>query len=195
MPPAKDAKDAVPVAVAAVKVQTDGPKGKDAAKALTQALDYGFLMARIGYNASHKDQLELREEKDGEVVIKSLSGEVFPADFRPCFALKDGYLLLSSSPDAIKSFQAPTGEPKPGGEVPLARFNAASTRDYLSSHAPQLAKLLAAAGAGEEKVLAEQLAGLSAVLEPTGRVELLASGNATGAKLVLRVKPARPLKK
>jgi hypothetical protein len=195
VPPAKDAKGAVPVVVAAVRVRADDPAGADAAKALTQGLDYGFLMARIAYNTSHKDQLELREEKDGDAVIKSLAGETFPAGFRPCYALKGGYLLLSTSPDAIKSFKAPTGDPKPGGEVPLARFNAAVARDYLSSHAPQLAKLLSAAGAGDEKALTEQLGGLAAVLEPVERVDLLARGDATGLRLMLRVKPAKPLKK
>lgn len=195
VPPAKGSKDAVPVAVAAVKVQTDDPKGADPAKSLTQALDYGFLLARIGYNSSHKDQLELREEKDGDTVIKSLAGDAFPAGFRPCFALKGGYLLVSTSPDAIKAFKTPAGDPKAGGEVPLARFSGAATRDYLMAHSPALAKLLSTAGAGDEKGLAQQLDMLAQVLEPMEKVELLATGNATGMKFALRVKPTKPLKK
>ena len=71
---AAEEKGAAPVLVGAVKVQTDGPKGAEAAEALVQSLDYGFQAARIAYNASHKDQLALREEKDGDAVIKSLVG-------------------------------------------------------------------------------------------------------------------------
>ena len=194
-PPAKGTKDAVPVLVAALKVQTDGPKGVEASKALVQALEYGFQTGRIAYNATHKDQLELREEKDGDAVIKSLTGDAFPAGVRPCFALKGGYLVVSTSPDAIKEFKAPTGTPKPGGEVPLARFNATLARDYLLSHGPALAKVLSAAGAGEAKELAQQLDALALVLEPVGKVELLARGDASGLKVMLRVKTVKPLKK
>ncbi|MCI0701783.1 MAG: hypothetical protein L0241_11925 [Planctomycetia bacterium] len=185
----------VPVLVGAVRVQGEGQKGEDAAKALVGAIDYGFQTARIAYNATHKDQIELREEKDGDVVIKWLSGEAFPPGFRPCFALKNGYLLVSTSPEAIKSFRAPAAEPKAGGEVPLVRFNAVATRDYLTTHAPKLAKLLAGVGAGEEKTLLEQIGGLAAILEPVDKVELLTSGNATGLKVMLRVKIVKPLKK
>jgi hypothetical protein len=193
-PPAKGLKDAVPAAVVAVKVQSNGPKGAEAEKALVQALDSGFLLARLGYNAKHKDQIELREEKDGAAVIKSLACDGFPAGFRPSFALKGGYLLLSTAPDAIRSFEPPTTEPKPGGAVPLARFNANAARGYLSSHGAAMAKLLSAAGAGDEKDLGQQLATLAQALEPVEKVELVARGDATGVKLSIRVKPARPLK-
>ncbi len=192
-PPAKGT--TVPVLVAALKVQTDGAKGAEASKALVQALEYGFQTGRIAYNATHKDQLELREEKDGDAVIKSLTGDAFPAGVRPCFALKGGYLVVSTSPDAIKAFKVPTGTPKPGGEVPLARFSATAARDYLTTHGPALAKLLSAAGAGEAKELAQQLAALALVLEPVEKVELLARGDATGLKVMLRVKTVKPLKK
>lgn len=192
-PPAKG--QTVPAVVAAVKVNDFGPKGAAAAKALDQALEYGFQVARIAYNAKHPDQIELKEEKDAEVVIKSLSGGNLPAGFAPSFALKGGYLVLSTSPDAIKGFSPPTNEPKIGGDVPLARFNARGSRDYLTAQTPQLAKLLAGIGAGEEKQLAEQLGNLALVLEPVEKVELLARGSADGLKLVVRVKPVKPLKK
>lgn len=192
-PPAKGAE--VPAVVAAVKVSGDGAQGADAAKALDQALEYGFQVARIAYNAKHKKQLELKEEKDGDAVVKSLSGGGLPAGFTPSFALKGGYLLLSTSPDAIKGFHPPTGEKKPGGDVLLARFNAVSANEYLTAHGPKLAKLLSGAGAGDEKSLTEQLDHLALVLEQVEKVELLTRGDEAGLKLMLRVKPAKPLKK
>lgn len=196
-PPAKGA--TVPVAVAAVKVNSDGPKGAEASKALIQTLGYGFQVARVAYNAKHKDQIDLTEENDGDAVMKTLTGDGMPAGVRPCFALKGGYLLVSTSPDAIKSFKAPTGDPKPGGDVPLARFNAASARTYLTAHAAELPKLLAGAisgtVAGDEKWVPDQLRMLAMVLEPVESAELFARGDATGLKLTLRIKPAKPLKK
>jgi hypothetical protein len=194
-PPPKGAKDAAPTVVGAVKVPRNGANGAEAEKALVQSLEYGFQVARIAYNAKHKDQIALHEEKDGDAVIKSLVGDGLPAGFRPSFALKGGYLLVSTSPDAIKAFQPPTGEMKPGGDVPFARFNATATRAYLASHGPALAKLLAAAGAGDAAGLEQQLDLLAQLLEPVDRVELLANGDATGVRLSLRLKPTKPLKK
>jgi hypothetical protein len=193
-PPAKGMKDAVPAVVVAIRVQSDSPKGAEAAKALVQSLDSGFVLARFAYNSKHKDQLELREEKDGDVVIKSLAGDGFPAGFRPSFALKGGYLLVSTSPEAIKSFKPAATEPKPG-EVPFARFNASAARGYLSSHSAPLAKLLSAAGVGDAPGLEQQLGMLAQALEPVDRVELVARGDATGVKLSLRVKTAKSLQK
>lgn len=194
-PPAPGAKGALPATVVAVKVRSDGPKAAEVATALVQALEHGFQLARIAYNSKHKDQLDLRNEKDGETVIRSLVGDGLPPGFRPSFAIKGGYLLLSTSPDAIKAFQPPTGTPKAGSEVPFARFNATAARGYLTSHGSSLAKLLSAAGAGNEKELEQQLDVLAQALEPMDRVELLGGGDATGAKLSLRVKLAKPLKR
>ncbi|AWM39028.1 hypothetical protein GobsT_27030 [Gemmata obscuriglobus] len=185
---------AVPVAVAAVKVATVGPKGADAAKALDQALEYGFQVARVAYNAKNEEQLELKEETSAGTVIKSLSGGALPPGVVPSFALKDGYLLLATSPDAIKSFKTPTADTVPLGEVPFARFNAASVREYLAAHGPKLAKLLNSAGAGTEASLVEQLGQLGLALEPVERVELLTRGDDGGLKLLLRVKTVKPLK-
>jgi len=193
--PAKESKTAVPVMTAAVKVQTSGPNGATASRALLQTLEYGFQTGRIAYNSSHKDQIELREETDGDTVIKSLAGEALPAGFRPCFALKNGYLIVSSSPEAIKTFEAPTADPKAGGDVPLARFNSTVAREYLAARGSVLVPVLAAAGAGEEKALAEQFESLGMLLEPVEKLELIARGSPTGLKIALRLKTTKPLKK
>lgn len=189
-PPAKGSD--VPVLVAAVRVK-DGATAE--AKAALAALEFGFQSARVAYNSKHDDQMELGDEKDGDAVIRVLSGGPLPAGARPCFALKGGYLLVASAPDAIRAFRAPVAEPKPGGPVPVARFGATATRDYLTAHAGALAKFLSATGAGDEKALAEQLAGFAAVLEPFEKVELLAHGDASGLRLALRATTAKPLRK
>lgn len=189
-PPAKGT--AVPVLVAAVRLRAGAT---DEAKALAQALEYGFQAARIAYNATHTDQLALDEERDGDTVIKLMSGGPLPAGARPCFAVKSGHLLLASSPDAIRAFRAPAAEPKPADAVPLARFGAAATRAYLAEHAGALAQFLAATGAGPERELREQLRQLADVLEPFEKVELLLRGDAGGVRLGLRATAAKPLRK
>lgn len=189
-PPVKGT--SVPVLVTAIRVK-DGATAE--AKSALAALEFGFQSARVAYNAKHADQMELDDEKDGDVTIRVLSGGPLPAGAKPCFALKGGYLLVASAPDAIRAFRAPAAEPKAGGPVPVARFGATATRGYLTAHAGALAKFLSATGAGDEKALAEQLAAFAAVLEPFEKVELLAHGDANGLRLALRATTAKPLRK
>jgi hypothetical protein len=193
-PPAKETKDELPAVVAAVKVQAEDPKTGDTAKTLLQTLEYGFQVIRVNYNAKHTEQMELREEKVGDVVVKSLVCDAFPAGFRPCFAFKDGYLLLSTSPQSIQAFQAPKDAPRPGGEVPFARLNAVAAREYLSASAPKLAKLLSTTTGGDETSIADQLANLLVILETLDKVEVLTHTHDSGVKLMFRVTPVKPLK-
>jgi hypothetical protein len=186
----------LPVLVAAVEVRPAGPNGDDAARSLLQAIDFGFQMARFAYNSAHTDQIDLKETRDGDVVVKSLvNDKAFPPGFRPSFALKGGFLLVSSSPDGVTRFRPPSGDPKPGGEATIARFSAIATRAYLQTHGEGLAKVLAGLGAGEEKELHGQFDQFGAVLELLDRVEVLTRGDESGMRLAVRVKFAKPLKK
>jgi hypothetical protein len=194
-PPA-DGDGFLPVAVAAIQVRTDGPDGAAAAKALADGVEFGFRMARFAYNSSHPDQIDLREAKDGDAVLRSLvNDKAFPAGFRPSFALKGGYLLLATSPEAIKAFRPPAAAPKSGGEVPLVRVSGTAARAYLLAHRGPLAKFLADAGAGSEPEVLTHLDQFAAVLELFDRVELLARGDDASARLTIRVTFAKPLKK
>jgi hypothetical protein len=186
----------LPVGVAALQVRAEGPGGPAAVEELAKAVEFGFRAARFAYNMSHADQIDLREAKDGDVVIRSLvNNKAFPAGFRPSFALKNGYLLLATSPDAIKAFRAPATPATPGGEVPLARFSGTAARAYLLAHREPLAKFLSGAGAGPEQEVLTNLDQFAAVLELFDRVELLARGDATTYRVILRVSFAKPLKK
>lgn len=186
----------LPAAVVALQVRSDGPDGAAAAKALADGVEFGFRMARFAYNASHPDQIDLRETKDGDAVIHTLvNAKAFPAGFRPSFALKKGYLLLATSPEAITAFRPPDAAPKSGGDVLLARASAVGVRAYLQSHRTPLAKFLADAGAGPEAEVLTHLDQFTAVLELFDRVEVLTRGDDTGVRLTVRVTFAKSLKK
>lgn len=186
----------LPVVVAAVRVNGDGPDGKATSKAIGQAVEYGFFTFRVAYNAGHKDQIELREEQDGTTTIVTLVNDAgFPSGFRPSFALKGGYLLVTTDPDAIRRFRPPSAEPKAGGEVLVARFNGAATRAHLKQHGPRLAKFLAGLGQGDEKEMAALLEQLAVVLEPVDRVEVVTRSDESSLRVAVRVKLVKPLKK
>jgi len=185
----------LPVVVAAVQIDSTGPKGKEAARDITRAVGFGFNAARVAYNSSHADQIEIVETEDGDGLITSLVNEKgFPAGLQPSYAFKAGYLVVASSPDAIKRFR----EPKPGpatGEATLARFSAAASREYLHKNGGELAKFLAAAGHGEEKALRQQFEQVAAMMEVLDRVEVVSRGDANGLRLAARIRFVKPLKK
>ncbi|HXD87703.1 MAG TPA: hypothetical protein VN641_14500, partial [Urbifossiella sp.] len=159
------------------------------------AVGFGFNTARIAYNASHTDQIELVETDDSDNVITSLvNDKKFPAGFRPSYAFKGGFLLVASSPDAIKRFRKPKEAPS-GSEALLARFSGSATRAYLQAHREPLARFLSSAGNGSEKDLLRQFDQAATVLELVDRVEVFSRGDDSGLRLAARFTFAKPLRK
>jgi hypothetical protein len=196
-PPVKGAY--LPTLVAAIEISGEPEDRAKAEKALLEALDFGFRMARFAYNAKHADQVELKEEKDPKTgaVIKSLVSEKgFPPGFRPSFAVVKGYLVLATSPEAIKRFEPPApANPVAPGHTTLAKLSGTRTREYLLVHGPKLAKTLADLGVGDEKKLAEHIEALAGVLELVESAEVITRPDENGLQIAVRVYPAKPLKK
>lgn len=181
-----------PVPVAAVRI--DGTK-PEAGSAILDAVEYGFRTFRVVYNAGHADQIDIRRTQDGDVTITSLVNDKgFPPGVRPSFAMKGGYLVVAGDPDAIRRFRPPTTDPKPGGEVVLARFNGPATRHYLEKNGPRLAGFLGGLGAGDEKQLADLTRQLVVALEPLDRVEVVTRGDEASLRVAVRVKLVKPLR-
>ena len=192
-PPRADA-GVLPVPVFALEVQSAGPRGAEAAKALAGAVDYAFQTARVMHNAAHPDQLDLNEEKDGDAAIKSLAGDkVFPPGVRPAFALKEGFLLLASDPAAIRRFRRPAAEGST--DVLLARSSLTSVRAYLEAKATSLTKFLADRSATPPAEVARQLREVAEALELFDRIDVLARPRGRTVHLAVRLKMAKPLAK
>ena len=100
----------LPTAVAVIQISGNGEERTKAEKALTQGIEFGFQMLRVAYNAKHTHQIELKEETDPKsgIVLRSLVNDKgFPPGFRPSFAVVKGYLVLATSPEAIRRFTPP----------------------------------------------------------------------------------------
>jgi hypothetical protein len=194
-PPAKDS--FLPTAVAAIELSGTGDERAKAEKALVQAIDFGFLMARFAYNARHTDQIEIKEEKVGDIVIKSLVNDKgFPPGFRPSFAIVKGYLVVATAPEAIRRFNPPGVGASAKGYNRLAVFAGTRAREYLQQHGTKLAKFLADLGiAVDEKGTRETIETVAAALELLESAELISRPHSNGLQLALKIKPARPLKK
>lgn len=186
----------LPVAAAAVQIDAAGPKGKETARMIVHAVGFGFDAARVAYNAGHADQIESVETEDGDVIITSLvNDKVFPPGFRPSFAYKAGYLVVATSPGAVRRFTAPKSGSGAGEESLLARFSGAGTRAYLQAHREPLAKFLSATGHGNETELLKQIDQAATVLGLLDRAEVVTHGDADGMRIALRAKLAKGLKK
>jgi hypothetical protein len=195
-PPSKDS--FLPTLVGAVEISGDEAARAKTKKALAEALDFGFLMARVAYNATHTDQIDLKEEKDAAtgVLIKSLVNEKgFPPGFRPAYGIAHGHLVVATSPEAIKRFSVPANEPQPQGLARHAVFSGARTRDYLHTHGTRLSKFLTDLGAvNDETKTRETIASLAEILELFDSAEVVTRTDEGGLNIVLRIKPAKPIK-
>jgi len=196
--PAKDA--LLPTFVGAVELSGTGEERVRAQQTLVQGIEFGFQMLRISYNSRHTDQIELREEKDPKsgVVIRSLVNEKgFPPGFSPSFAIVKNYLVLATSPEAIRRF-VPTAadSANPSADRILGRLSGTRARQYLQTNGEKLTRFLVEIGATKDEAKTrETLAALASALELIDSAELIARPDENGLRLAGKIKPAKPLKK
>src|SRR5207253_5587155 len=122
-PPAKGTW--VPEWTAAVRVE-DG----ETARVVAQAVDAAAQLVRVDHNRKHADPIDLGEETRDGVTVKFLTSKAFPSGFRPAFAVRDGYLVVSGSPDGVRRFKPKSS----GADAPVLRLSAARLREYLGQH-------------------------------------------------------------
>ncbi len=189
-PPAADT-GPLPVVVGAVRLRADGPRGADVPRAVERAVGFGFEAARVAYNAKHADQIEIEEESAVDGRITTLVGaKAFPPGVRPSFGVKGGFLVLATSPDAIRRFHPPSDAPPAGaGEAVVARMSGTAVRGYLREHREALARVVG----GDATETGRTLDQMMMLLEPLDRAEVVVQGSETGLRLSLRARLARPL--
>ena len=157
-----------------------------ATKPVTQALDFGAGLARLGYNRDHADQLDLGDDTRDGRTVKFLSGAIAQ---RPAFGVVGGFLVLASSPDRVHGFRV-------GGEVsrpPMVRLDAVRLRKYLGDRRDGLAAALGAQDGRPAADVAKELDGLAGLLSAFKRVELRHTAGDGLIRLTLDVETVEPL--
>jgi hypothetical protein len=129
--PSKDAKQ-LPQTMFALAVKS-GSNDQPVDKSLFKAVELFAGIAVLDYNKKNPNSvIRLQTVMQDKVEVLCLSNDkVFPPGFQPACALKDGFLLVASSPDAILKFRVHDRRPDERKETPLLRLSA-----------PELAKLL-----------------------------------------------------
>ncbi|HXL17520.1 MAG TPA: hypothetical protein VN961_08370, partial [Streptosporangiaceae bacterium] len=150
-----------PHVLAALRVQAGN---KDAAvdQALLKAVQFLGNLAVFDYNRKHADQVRVKTAMQGAVEVKYLANDKgFPSGLQPAVALKEGYLVLASSPDAMRRFGAAAVTAVAGPEVPLLRLSLSELASFLKHRREAIIGFVAAknqvsreaAGKGLESVL------------------------------------------
>jgi hypothetical protein len=194
MAPEEKAKSWVPQAFAALRVRPgDKPPFVDqtafaAVKMLAQA-------AVIDHNSKHVDRLRLKTEMQDKVEVSYLDGAAkLPPGVRPAFALKDGYLVLATSPNVLRRFGTTVDRP-PAADVPLLRVSLAQWRAYVQVHRQALAAALAEQNKAKPEEVAHQVDALLEGLRLFDRLEISQRSGDGRTALTLRVRMALPLRK
>lgn len=165
--------------------------GADVPKIILQAVDVAAQLARIAHNRDHDDQIEITEESRDGQTIKSLTNEKgFPPGFRPSFGITRGYLVIASSPEAVRRF-AP-GTPT---DSPVMRFSAKELRVYLEKHGPAFAEFVAKAGKRPLDEVKKELATLTAALEVFEQIEFRYTAANDRIKVSVHIDFAKSLRK
>jgi hypothetical protein len=173
-----------------------GDKDKPLDRALLEVLNSFALLGVFGYNNSHPDQLTIRAVMQDQVEVRYLTGDRgLPPGLQPAFALKDGYLLLASSPEAIRRFGAAAKPaPSPADESPLLRLSFQELTRFLNTRKEVLIPAMAEKDHVSAEEAGRRLERLVLSLQLFDRLQLsrhLSQGRLT---FVFRLKSSQPLR-
>jgi uncharacterized protein DUF3352 len=183
-----------PHTIWALRIQ---PGGID--RALLNALNSLALLAVFAYNGSHQDQMSFHALDKMEGGYLSNETE-FPPGFQPAFTLKDGFLILASSPEAIARFNLAKAKGTTerqadisSREIPLLRISLRELSQYLSTYQNALADHIAKKNQMPKTDAANKLEALNQLCQLFNRIELVQRSNSGLMTLTLRVQTAVPL--
>jgi hypothetical protein len=187
--PAVDAKQ-LPQAIAALAIQP-GPKEAPVDQTLYRGMQFFLGLAILDYNRKNKDQFQVRTELQGNVEVKFIANDqLFPPAFQPAFALKEGYLLLATSPAAIAQFQRRAAPPTASDEVPLLRISATELAKLLRAQRDRLIVHLAEKHQQSKEAAAQGLDSLLAVLDAFQEATLSHRAGADHVSWIFRIQMA-----
>jgi hypothetical protein len=187
-PPAGE-KSPIPHGLLALRLRSD--KGAD--EAVLSAVDFYARLAVIGYRNQGK-AISFKTLRQDKVEVKYLAGDgAFPAGVQPAYALKDGYLVFASSPEALRRFGSAAAA-KSSGEVPLLRLSGKALAAYLTERRDGLVPIIAEKNNLSKDEAGRRLDGLVGGLRLLDRVEVSQSSEPGRLSLTFRVQTAQPLK-
>lgn len=190
-PPASS-KTWTPHALFALRIATG--EGEDPVdQAVLSAIQSWAQLAVLAHNKqTPQHPLSLRTTLQNGVRVRALIGEgVFPPGVQPCFALKEGYLVLATSPGELTRVRAAKTE----GTAPMLRMSLKRWRDYLQEKRdPLTTMLMTRENLTKEKALGK-IEDLRSSLELFDRLELKVQTSPGLATFNLHLTPVASMRK
>lgn len=173
--PAPRDKGWMPQTLLALRVDTHRTKKALRGKLLA-GLDFAARLFILGHNTQHPDQpMVLKSgEVDSQEVRHVASERGLPSGIQPAYGLLHGYLLLSSSLDAMTRFGQATPAPAADADapIPLLRISCKDWRTYLNERREPIVRFLASRNNLSVDAAGQRLNGLLAGLRFLDRIEL-----------------------
>jgi hypothetical protein len=180
----------VPLALFAIAVQP-GPKDSPIDQSLIGAVRICAGATVLAYNLHHADLLHLKSLKEGSVEVTYLSNDkLFPPGLQPACALKEGFLLFASSPEAIAHFHKNESRGSQPKESPVFRLSTRELAKLLKQQQEQIVSKLRQRQQMSETEARKNLDSVIALLELFERVTLSQQAEAGQASWTVRLAPA-----
>jgi hypothetical protein len=187
--PAPDGKG-FPHVIVALRLQR-GKGPVPAEKALMKTLQVFAALATLEHNLRNKDVLRLKKVMQGPVDVRYfVNDKRFPPGVRPAFALKDGYLVLASSPEAIRRFASPAAAVPQDKETPLLRLSLKQLARLLKERPGMALDFFNVGKAQPREKRGPQLAALLAGLELFDSLEVTQRNEGNQVSWVVRLRAA-----
>jgi hypothetical protein len=163
-PPVAGEKTWLPSLTAVLRLRAGGTIPVE--QRVLDGLDLFARLSVVTYNTHRPDQIRYRVVPQDGVEVRVLENDQgFPPGLQPAFAWKDGFLVLASSPEAVRRFRAPKGDPPPSAEVPIVRIALSGWTSYLRNYREPLATFLADAHGLPPGEVQKRLSNLLGTLE------------------------------
>jgi len=190
----KDAKQ-LPQTLFALAVKP-GSKDQPVDKSLFKTVELFAGIAVLDYNKKNPNSIiRLKTVMQDKVEVTYLSNDkLFPLGFQPACALKDGFLLVASSPDAIMNFRLHDRRPDERKETPLLRLSAPELAKLLEHRREHILVNLTDRQQMSVEDAKKNLENLIGLLGMFDRLTLSQHGNASQASWSIRLTPARSAK-
>jgi hypothetical protein len=190
-PPISD--ETMPGVLAGVRIRSSDAN-VDAA--VLDAMNTIFTLVRVGWNANATNSVRLKSVKVGSVDVRCLVNEEFEAaGFVPCYALKDGFLLVATSPKVVERFSSP-GSAVPDNEARLAVLSVRRAVSYLMQKQDALSAVVATNTKTPKAEVIRELNRIRDNFELIDRIELSIATPVSGrASLRLRLVPVAPMRR
>lgn len=187
---AADDPNSFPHVIVALAVQP-GPQPVSAGAALFKAAQFFTQWAAFQHNLVHADAFHVKTVQQDKNDVLYVDSKLFPAGLQPALTLKDGYLLMASSPQALTRFQKGRPAPVAKEDLPLLHLSLSELSRWLDGRKDKVSAFLQSKNQFPAAKASAWLDGLLAGLSLFDELSLSQRSDAGQVAWMLRLRAAK----